>query len=96
MYASERFSEKKYKISLFVVKIILRLKHFGKSYVLIIKRPTCILKPRIMEEREKNLKDREDLKLYLEQINWDWLMLKGQLILGGILLVILLGYFLLN
>ncbi|HSI71321.1 MAG TPA: hypothetical protein VK941_13885 [Gillisia sp.] len=45
-----------------------------------------------MEDRDKYLKDREDLKLYLEQINWDWLMLKGQLILGGILLAGLLGY----
>lgn len=49
-----------------------------------------------MKEREKQTEEREDLKLYLEQINWDWLMLKGQLILGGILLLALLGYFLLN
>jgi hypothetical protein len=49
-----------------------------------------------MKEREKQTEDREDLKLYLEQINWDWLMLKGQLILGGILLLGLLGYLLLN
>jgi hypothetical protein len=49
-----------------------------------------------MKEREKQMEDREDLKLYLEQINWDWLMLKGQLILGGILLLGLLGYLLLN
>lgn len=53
-------------------------------------------KPKTMKEREKQTEDREDLKLYLEQINWDWLMLKGQLILGGILLLALLGYFLLN
>lgn len=45
-----------------------------------------------MEEREKYLKEREDLKLYLEQINWDWLMLKGQLILIAIVVVALLGY----
>lgn len=46
-----------------------------------------------MKEKEDELKKREDIKIYLEQINWDWILLKGQLILGGILVVGLILYF---
>ncbi len=46
-----------------------------------------------MKEEKNSAKEREDIKLYLEQINWDWLMLKGQLILGVVLVIVLLFYF---
>lgn len=45
-----------------------------------------------MKEKDENSKEREDIKLYLEQINWDWILLKGQLILGAILVIVLLFY----
>ncbi len=40
-----------------------------------------------MEANDKKVKSREILEAYMEQINWDWLFFKGQLIFGGILIM---------
>ena len=45
-----------------------------------------------MEARENFWKDREDLKDYTSQINWDRMFFKAQMILGGILLAGILVY----
>jgi len=47
----------------------------------------------IMESRKNSGKEREDLKNYLSQINYDGLFFKGQMILGAILLGVFLAYF---
>lgn len=47
-----------------------------------------------MEARDNLGKEREDLKDYLSQINWDGMFFKGQMIIGGILLGAFLFYFL--
>ncbi len=46
-----------------------------------------------MEARDNYGKEREDLKNYLSQINFDGMFFKGQMILGGILIGIFLIYF---
>jgi len=45
-----------------------------------------------MEARENLWKDREDLKNYSSQINWDRMFFKAQMITGGILLGAILIY----
>lgn len=47
-----------------------------------------------METGDNLRKEKEDLKDYLSQINWDGMFFKGQMILGGILLCAFLLYFL--
>ncbi|MFO7721077.1 MAG: hypothetical protein R6W85_11615 [Gillisia sp.] len=46
-----------------------------------------------MEARENLGKESENLKNYLSEINQDGMFFKGQMILGGILLGVLLIYF---
>lgn len=38
-----------------------------------------------MKARDHKSNSREIIESYMEQINWDWLFLKGQLIFGGIM-----------
>jgi len=45
-----------------------------------------------METGENLRKEREDLKNYLSEINYDGMFFKGQMILGGILLAGFLVY----
>jgi len=46
-----------------------------------------------MKNGENLRKEREDLKDYLSEINYDGMFFKGQMILGGILLGVFLIYF---
>ncbi|UJH92152.1 hypothetical protein LZ575_06115 [Antarcticibacterium sp. 1MA-6-2] len=49
-----------------------------------------------MEARENIWKEKDHTKNYLSHINRDWWILKGQLILGGILLAGIAFYLLLG
>lgn len=40
-----------------------------------------------MKTGDRKFKSREIIQTYIEQINWDWLFLKGQLIFGGIIIM---------
>ena len=51
------------------------------------------LNQQIMKNGENLRKEREDLKDYLSEINYDGMFFKGQMILGGILLGVFLIYF---
>ncbi len=46
-----------------------------------------------MKARENTGREREDLKNYLSEINYDGMFFKGQMILGAILLGVFLIYF---
>ena len=47
-----------------------------------------------MEAREKHFRQKEFVQLYLEQINWDWLFLKAQMIFGSIIVLGILAFLL--
>lgn len=47
----------------------------------------------IMKARQTPVKQRDDLKNYLSEINFDGMFFKGQMILGGILIFAFLLYF---
>ena len=49
-----------------------------------------------MDARQNQGKEREDLKDYLSQINYDGLFFKGQMVLGAILFCVFVFYFMWN
>jgi len=45
-----------------------------------------------MKAKANSKGEKDYSKSYMSQINWDWLFLKGQLVLGSLILIVVVIY----